>query len=46
MLHWWRTVAMYQAVAHALRLTKGNRSQAAKVLGITRTYLLRLISHE
>ena len=42
MMAWYLAVARYTALAHALRATKGNRRQAAKVLGVHRNcvYLL------
>lgn len=36
--------AKYAAVVHALKLTRGNRTRAAKLLGTSRNYLLKLLS--
>ena len=43
MMAWYVAVARYTALAHALRATKGNRRQAAKLLGVQRTYLYALL---
>ena len=43
MMAWYLAVARYTALAHALRATKGNRRQAAKLLGVQRTYLYALL---
>ena len=43
MMAWYLAVARYTALAHALRATKGNRQQAAKLLGVQRTYLYLLL---
>ena len=43
MLHWWKCVAIYQAVAHALHVHKGNRTRAATMLGIERAHLYYLL---
>jgi len=42
MMAWYLAIARYTALAHALRATRGNRKQAAKLLGVTRNsvYLL------
>ena len=39
----WLLVAKYTALAHALRLTRGNRQRAAKLFGVQRTYLYKLL---
>jgi len=43
MMAWWLSITRYTALAHALRVTKGNRLQAAKLLGVQRTYLYLLL---
>ena len=43
MMAWYVAVARYTALAHALRQTRGNRRQAAKLLGVQRTYLYSLL---
>jgi hypothetical protein len=42
---WYEAVAAFkrELVEHALACTGGNRTQAARVLGLQRTYLLRLM---
>lgn len=44
MMRWWIDCARCMAVIHALRMTKGNRTQAAKLLGITVKHLFALIA--
>ena len=39
MMAWYLAVARYTALAHALRATRGNRRQAAKLLGVSRPSL-------
>ena len=39
MMAWYLAVARYTAIVHALRATKGNRRQAAILLGISRARL-------
>ena len=43
MMAWYVAVARYTALAHALRATKGNRQQAAKLVGVQRSYLYLLL---
>ena len=43
MMAWYVAVARYTALAHALRATKGNRQQAAKMLGVQRSFLYALL---
>ena len=43
MMAWYLAVARYTAIVHALRATRGNRRQAAALLGITRPTLYRYL---
>ena len=43
MMAWYVAIARYTALAHALRATKGNRQQAAKLLGVQRNTLFLLL---
>lgn len=40
----WLWCAKYAAVAHALKRTGGNRTHAARLLGVSRNYLLKLLA--
>ena len=43
MMAWYLAVARYTALAHALRLTGGNRKRAAWLLGVNRSYVCFLL---
>ena len=43
MMAWALTIARYTALAHALRVCRGNRQQAATLLGVARSHVYVLL---